>query len=68
MDNNTTMVVIEALTTITSIATAAFAYYTNRRTKRMEESQKNIALGIMRIGTRNDTMQGREKPLQFRQD
>lgn len=48
MDTNTATVVIAAFTMITSITTGALAYYTNRRTKRIEQNVTKLTLDVIR--------------------
>lgn len=54
MDTNTAAVAIAAFTMITSVTTAALAYYTNRRTRRIEQKQQLLGQGIARLGTLRD--------------
>lgn len=53
MDNNVTAIIIALITMVTTLTTAALAWSTHKCTKRLAETNKQMALGIARIGERS---------------
>lgn len=54
MDANIAIIIVATLNMIAAITAATLTYYTNRRTKRLEQTQQQIAHGVSRIGNRDD--------------